>query len=64
MRVSGWRRGIGRPELSVRAKATGGEPLHITNGLNNAEPIHRPRVKRVVSAERAGASRRVKGQRI
>jgi len=27
MRVSKWRRGIGRPELSVRAKATGDEPL-------------------------------------
>ena len=29
MRISGWRRGIGRLELAVRAKATGDEPLQI-----------------------------------
>ena len=28
-RVSAWSRRIGRPELSVRAKATGGKPRHI-----------------------------------
>ena len=38
MSVSAWGRRIGRPELSVRAMATGGHHED-TNGLNNAEPI-------------------------
>ena len=56
MRVSVWRRGIGRPQLSVRAKATGDEP-QMTERIEQRR-ANRPRVKQVVlGVHLAGASR-------